>query len=115
MTNIYKFIKDYDFKGLLMEFYTSNPELYDCTVKLVLLLNVEAKMLYIFFDCIRIRKNEWYTYFRQILSKIIGRMEGKEEVRIYDNGRFIINVMNPGGSVTRFTTFKRFHLIFGVY
>lgn len=36
-------------------------------------------------------------------------------VRMYDNGRFVINVMNPGGSVTRFTTFKRFHLIFGVY
>lgn len=56
--NIYKFIKDYDFKGPLMEFYTSKPELYDCTVKLVLLLNVEAKMLYIFFDCIRIRRSE---------------------------------------------------------
>ena len=36
-------------------------------------------------------------------------------VRMYDNGRFVINVMNPGGSATRFTTFKRFHLIFGVY
>lgn len=36
-------------------------------------------------------------------------------VRIFDNGRFIINVMNPGSSATRFTNYRLFHLIFGVY
>ena len=38
-------------------------------------------------------------------------------VRMYDNGKFIINVMNPGGDVTRFTQkdLSVFGLIFGVY
>ena len=36
-------------------------------------------------------------------------------VKIYDNGKLIINVMNPGGPTTRFTSFKMFHLLFGVY
>ena len=38
-------------------------------------------------------------------------------VRMYDNGKFIINVMNPGGDVTRFTQkdLNVFGLIFGVY
>ena len=35
-------------------------------------------------------------------------------VRIFDNGRFIINVMNPGSGATRFTNYRLFHLIFGV-
>ncbi len=36
-------------------------------------------------------------------------------VRIFDNGRFIINVMNPGSGSNRFTNVRLFHLIFGVY
>lgn len=36
-------------------------------------------------------------------------------VRIFDNGKFIINVMNPSSSSTRFTNVRLFHLIFGVY
>ena len=54
--NIYNFIKDYDFKGPLVEFYTSKPELYQCTVALVLLLNRETKMLYVRFYFTEIKK-----------------------------------------------------------
>lgn len=36
-------------------------------------------------------------------------------IRLYDNGRFIINVMNPGGSTTSFKNINSLHLIFGVY
>lgn len=56
--NICRFIKRYNFQGPLVEFYTSKPGLYDCTIKLVLLLNRETKMLHISFDFIYIKKRE---------------------------------------------------------
>ncbi|MFZ5431612.1 MAG: RHS repeat-associated core domain-containing protein [Bacteroidota bacterium] len=46
---------------------------------------------------------------------VFGHATVVTRVRIFDNGRFIINVMNPGGSTTRFTNANLFHLIFGVY
>ncbi|THF48561.1 hypothetical protein E6C50_14865, partial [Flavobacterium supellecticarium] len=46
---------------------------------------------------------------------VFGHATVVTRVRIFDNGRFIINVMNPGGSTTRFTSVNLFHLIFGVY
>ena len=46
---------------------------------------------------------------------VFGHATVVTRMRIFDNGRFIINVMNPGGSITRFTNANLFHLIFGVY
>ena len=48
--NTYRFIKNYDFKGPLVEFYTERPRRYACTVKLMLSLNKERNILYTFFD-----------------------------------------------------------------
>jgi RHS repeat-associated protein len=46
---------------------------------------------------------------------VFGHATVVTRVRIFDNGRFIIKVMNPGKSTTRFTNANLFHLIFGVY
>lgn len=54
--NTYKFIKGYDFKGSLVEFYTTNSKLYSCTVELILFLNREDRKLYMFFDCTHIKE-----------------------------------------------------------
>jgi hypothetical protein len=46
---------------------------------------------------------------------VYGHATAITRVRIYNNGRFIINVMNPSvGSTTRFTSLKLIHLLFSV-
>ena len=46
---------------------------------------------------------------------IFGHATAITRIRMYDNGRFIINVMNPmAGSTTKFTSLKLIHLLFGV-
>ena len=49
------------------------------------------------------------------LRIVFGHATVVTRVRIFDNGRFIINVMNPSSGSSRFTNVRLFHLIFGVY
>jgi hypothetical protein len=46
---------------------------------------------------------------------IYGHATVINRIRIYDNGKFIINVMNPSaGSITKFTSLKIIDLLFSV-
>lgn len=54
--NICEFIKRYDFQGPLAKYYTSNPELYDSTMKLILHVDREARIFYLKLDFINTKR-----------------------------------------------------------
>jgi len=45
---------------------------------------------------------------------VFGHATAINRIRVFDNGKFIINVMNPSSGATRFTSLKNIHLLFRV-
>jgi len=45
---------------------------------------------------------------------VFGHATVVNRLRLYDNGRFVINVMNPSSGPTRFTSLKKIYLLFSV-
>ena len=71
--NMYRFIKSYDFKGSLIEHYTTEPKQGPCLMKLKLVLDKKKRMLHISFHYLSV-KEKWeqfllrYTYGKEIFN-----------------------------------------------
>jgi hypothetical protein len=45
---------------------------------------------------------------------VFGHATVISRIRVFDKGKFIINVMNPSSGTTRFTSLRNIHLLFRV-
>ncbi len=51
-----KYIRSYDFKGPLLEYYTTEPKRYACTVRLLFTLDRQRRILYVSIDYRNVRE-----------------------------------------------------------
>lgn len=54
--NMYRLIKSYDFKGPLIEYYTTEPKQGPCLMKLKLVLDKKKRMLHISFHYLAVKE-----------------------------------------------------------